>query len=88
MTRERLRRVVRTATAARPDGPRFYPQRPSPRLWAAYPCGLAATQTHAAGVRWTPLPAASVAPSRAQNLLLRIDAPAWWTLGLTWAFAR
>jgi hypothetical protein len=62
MTRERLRRVVvRTATAARLTAPRPYPRRPTPRLlrvrtalssapaWAAYLCGLAATQTHAAG---------------------------------------
>jgi hypothetical protein len=54
MTRERLRRVARTATNGRLDAPRFYPRRPfhSPlplRLWAAYLCGFAATQTHAAG---------------------------------------
>ena len=50
MTRERLRRVVRrTATATRLTAPRHYPHRPLPRLWAAYLCGLAATQTHAAG---------------------------------------
>ena len=39
-----------------------------------------------AGVRWMPMQALSIDLSRARGL--RADAPAWWTLGLTWAFAR
>lgn len=39
-----------------------------------------------AGLRWTPVQALSIDLSRARGL--RADAPAWWTLGFTWAFAR
>jgi len=50
MTRERLRRVVRTATAARSNARPLPFRRPAPsRAWLATLCGLAATQTHAAG---------------------------------------
>lgn len=81
MTRERPRRVVRTAkVAARLDAPRpyYYPRRPLPRLlrvrtalssapaWAAYLCGLAATQTHAAGGHHSVDDAAILDPGQCQ----------------------
>ncbi|RQO55449.1 hypothetical protein DBV14_11890 [Variovorax sp. KBW07] len=79
MTRERLRRaVVRTATARRLTAPRLYPLRPLPRLvrvrtalssasaWAAYLCGLAATQTHAAGGHHSVDDAAILDPGQCQ----------------------
>jgi hypothetical protein len=69
MTRERLRRVARTATNGRLDAPRFYPQRPSRpslHLWAAYLCGFAATQTHAAGGHHSVDDAAILDPGQCQ----------------------
>lgn len=73
MTRERLRRVVRTATAARSTARPFLARRPTPRralgsapAWLATLCGLAATQTHAAGGHHSVDDAAILDPGQCQ----------------------
>ena len=67
MTHERLRRVVRTATAARATARPLAFRRPAPsRAWLATLCGLAATQTHAAGGHHSVDDAAILDPGQCQ----------------------
>ena len=67
MTRERLRRVARTATAARSNARPFSFHRPAPgHAWLATLCGLAAAQTHAAGGHHSVDDAAILDPGQCQ----------------------